>query len=233
MAGYSFINLLFQYLLQCQLDVTLTRGIRYDFMLIVLLWFLSNSDMSLLRSFPSFALSQWDSVQLQLITKYYWAQSFNKGLHFSLHCIGLVAAVMMTHAHFHCHWDVRELSPDFGLPALTILLTQLLSLKNFFFGFCTLMAHNGMLRLARILFNITSSAAFQTLDDGSGVSSWEAGLFCSISATMVCWTMSYFSWIRRLYQASSRSRMSKKFLSSGRVNDSQQISPGSFSWRQK
>ena len=35
----------------------------------------------------------------------------------------------------------------------------------------------------------------------------------------------------RLYQASSLSRMSRKFLSSGRLNCSHWISPGSFSWR--
>ena len=34
-----------------------------------------------------------------------------------------------------------------------------------------------------------------------------------------------------LYQASSRSKINRKFLSSGRLNCSHWISPGSFSWR--
>ena len=44
------------------------------------------------------------------------------------------------------------------------------------------------------------------------------------------WTVSYFSCILLLYHASSLSRISRKFLSSGRLNCSHSISPGSFSW---
>ena len=89
-----------------------------------------------------------------------------------------------------------------------------------------------------------------------------ASLFFScMSLSISSWTVSYFSWILEfkvdqfrhhimphvvwylysaelgthllLYQASSLSRMRRKFLSSGRLNCSHCISPGSFSWRKK
>ena len=75
-------------------------------------------------------------------------------------------------------------------------------------------------------------------------------LFSWSSSWMTSWTVSYFSWILGgkkikkifafcplthllLYQASSLSRIRRKFFSSGRLNCSHWISPGSFSYRRQ
>ena len=61
--------------------------------------------------------------------------------------------------------------------------------------------------------------------------SYSASLFFSWRSLRISsWTVSYFSCILLLYHASSLSRISRKFLSSGRLNCSHSISPGSFSW---
>ena len=56
-----------------------------------------------------------------------------------------------------------------------------------------------------------------------------SSFFFSIRSCKKCSRNSYFSWIRFLYQASSRSRILRKFFSSGKEKDSHTISPGSFS----